>query len=443
METENTLLLDEELKKKYEIKIPEKRVQEEMDKITAELQPKYRLNGFRIGKVPISVIKGRETLYLFRKATDNLLNGFIDNFTKEKNYAVATQPKVNIRVMEDGKPLEFEITYELLPDMANFDLKKLKINRYKISVSEEDMERSLDKILSIYREWKPKDGVSELGDSLRIDFVGSVNGEEFPGGKAENYQLELGSHSFIDNFEEQLVGKNRGDEVEVNVTFPGDYHKSSLAGKAAVFKVKILEVLSGSEKKELSDEFVKNTFHMDSVEKFREMVRNELEKSNRELTDRYARLDIKNKLAEEKDFPLAETLANEKFNDLKVEKQIEELNNSTFKPIDEDDLRKKANRAVKISMLLAAIGKNSNIDVDDEELSKFIIDRAMANPAKRDEIINHFRKNPGAMLRVRDNLLENKVLDFILAEADCDEVSVSSEEFREISKARDEKLREV
>lgn len=146
--------------------------------------------------------------------------------------------------MDEDKDVNFIVTYELMPEIPVTKLDEIKVDEYDIIVDDENINKSINKILKDNKKWVKKEAEAELNDSVRIDFLGKIDGEEFSGGKCDDYQLELGSHSFIDTFEDQLVGKKEGDEVVVNVVFPDNYHKTSLAGKPAVFEVKVLEVLN-------------------------------------------------------------------------------------------------------------------------------------------------------------------------------------------------------
>lgn len=433
MEIEKTLTIDDELKKEYNIIIPNQKVSEEIDKIAKDLQKDYKLNGFRPGKIPLDVIKKRENTYIFGKASDNLINGFVFDFANDNKYELASQPSVNIKVMEDGKDIEFLVIYELLPNIDNIDLKSIKINKYKISVGEDDINKSIEKILENYKKWNTKNGFAELGNSVKIDFLGTINGEEFPGGKAENFQLELGSHSFIDNFEEQIVGKNVGSEFDVYVTFPDDYHKSSLAGKPAVFKVKILEILE-AEKKDLDDEFVKSIFGVENVDKFKEIINKELEKTYENFSNHKAKFDIIEILSAMKDFSLPESLFKNQYDAILATKQKENLRNSKKDPIDEETIKKETKRFVKISILLSKIGKDNNIEVSDDEITNFVMKQATSNPGREKEIINYYKNTPQALAKVRDQITEDKVLNYIVDSVTKNYINITIDDFEKLNK---------
>lgn len=433
MEIKKTLTIDDELKKKYNIVIPTQKVSEEIDKIATDLQKDYKLNGFRQGKVPLDVIKNRENAYIFGKASDNLINGFVFDFANDNKYELALQPSVNVKIMEDGKDMEFEVIYELLPNIENIDLKSIAINKYKISVGDDDINKSLEKILETYKKWSPKNGNAELGNSVKIDFLGTINGEEFPGGKAENFQLELGSHSFIDNFEDQIVGRNIGDEFEINVTFPDDYHKSSLAGKPAVFKVKVLEILE-AEKKDLDDEFVKSTFGIENVDKFKEIITRELGKTYENFSNQKAKFDIIEILSNMKDFSLPESLFKKQYDNLLSAKQMDNLKNSKIEPVDEEEIKKETKKFVKVSIILSKIGKDNNIEVSDNEITQFVMKQATSNPGHEKEIIDYYKKTPQALGQIRDQIIEDKVLSYIIDNVTKNDIDTNIDDFEKLNK---------
>ena len=238
---------------------------------------KINIPGFRKGKAPRQVIErmyGKEVFY--EDAANELIPDAYAKAVDECTEEIVSQPKIDVVQLEAGKPFIFTATVALKPEVTLGKYKGVKVSKQNREVTEADIDAELNRqreenSRTITVENRPV----QAGDTAVIDFEGFVDGVAFDGGKGENYSLEIGSHSFIDTFEDQLIGKNTGDEVEVNVTFPEDYQASELAGKPALFKVKINEIKE-KELPELDDEFAAEVSEYDTLEEYKEDIKREL-----------------------------------------------------------------------------------------------------------------------------------------------------------------------
>ena len=238
---------------------------------------KINIPGFRKGKAPRQVIErmyGKEVFY--EDAANELIPDAYAKAVDECTEEIVSQPKIDVVQLEAGKPFIFTATVALKPEVTLGKYKGVKVSKQNREVTEADIDAELNRqseenSRTITIENRPV----QTGDTAVIDFEGFVDGVAFDGGKGENYSLEIGSHSFIDTFEDQLIGKNTGDEVEVNVTFPEDYQASELAGKPALFKVKINEIKE-KELPELDDEFAAEVSEYDTLAEYKEDIKREL-----------------------------------------------------------------------------------------------------------------------------------------------------------------------
>ena len=238
---------------------------------------KINIPGFRKGKAPRQVIErmyGKEVFY--EDAANELIPDAYAKAVDECTEEIVSQPKIDVVQLEAGKPFIFTATVALKPEVTLGKYKGVKVSKQNREVTEADIDAELNRqreenSRTITIENRPV----QTGDTAVIDFEGFVDGVAFDGGKGENYSLEIGSHSFIDTFEDQLIGKNAGDEVEVNVTFPEDYQASELAGKPALFKVKINEIKE-KELPELDDEFAAEVSEYDTLAEYKEDIKREL-----------------------------------------------------------------------------------------------------------------------------------------------------------------------
>ncbi len=234
---------------------------------------RIRIPGFRKGKVPRNMIEkmyGAEVFY--EDAADILVRQEYPNAYDESELDIVSQPDIEVVQIEKGKEFIFTATVALKPEVTLGKYNGITVTKIDCSVSDEEVENEIKNQLSTNARTVVVDRAAENGDTVKIDFAGSIDGVAFEGGTSENYSLELGSHSFIDTFEDQLVGKKAGDEVDVNVTFPEDYQAEDLAGKPALFKVKIHEV-TAKEVPELDDEYVQDISEFDTVDAYKEDVK--------------------------------------------------------------------------------------------------------------------------------------------------------------------------
>jgi len=434
--TEIKKALDKNLEKKFEVKVSANEIDEEVDREALKQQPKIKIDGFRKGKVPVDFIKNKYSALLLSDAAENIVEKNVSKLIKENNYNLITRPKINIKTLEAGKDFEFEITFELYPEIPDIKYDRIKLKRQKVKIERKDVEEGKKRLLKSRAKWKEeaKEYEAKSGDRVRIDFLGKLNGEPFDGGKAEGYNLELGSKSFIDTFEDQLIGKKAGDEVDVKVTFPKDYHKKELAGQPAVFEVKVLSV-STPELPELTDEFVKENFNVDNISKLEEMIERELSTTYNSISRDAIKNEIFRWLKQNVKIELPESIIKHEFDRqwALVEKDLKN-NPSRFKDDadkekERSEVKQNAEDSVKLGLILSEIGKKNNINVQDTEIIEEIRKRAGLYPGQEQMIVDFYTKNKNATNQITGSILENKVIDFICQQANVEEVVVGMDDF--------------
>jgi len=276
-----------------------------------------------------------------------------------------------------------------------------------------------------------------MGEVLTIDFDGTVDGKSFPGMKSENYRLELGSKSFVDDFEEQLVGMKVGDKKDVKVKFPKDYHAENLAGKKAVFAVNVKE-LRVHKPVEMNDELAKE-IGFPSLSDLRKRMSDDIGSNYSRISRSVMKRQLMDKLADEHDFPVPQGMVDAEFNS--IWQQVEQdkakgaLSADEAKKSDEE-LRKEyrgiAERRVRLGLLLAEVSNVNKIDVSSNELRNAMIAEARRFPGQEKAVIDYYSKTEGALERLRAPILEEKVVDFILAQAKIKDKKISAEELMKL-----------
>jgi trigger factor len=400
---------------------------------------KVNIPGFRKGKAPKSILEkyiGEGSLY--SEAADIILPNAYYDAVEENNLEPINQPEVEITQLEEGKPFIFKATVEVKPEVKLGQYKGLAVEKKERPVTDEDVDMYLKSLQERYARLVNKDeGKVEQGDIALIDFEGFVDGEAFSGGKGENYSLEIGSKTFIPGFEEQLIGMAVEEEKDVNVTFPDDYHSEELAGKAAVFKVK----LKGIKVKELStidDEFAKDVSEFETLEELKEDVKSKLNKQAEEQSLGEVKFSLIRKAAENAELEIPEIMIENKIdgyiNDMAQRLAGQGLNLEQYmeyagQNIEQmrESFKAQAESAVRSDLVIEAIAKAENIVVTEEELNVEIEEMAKYYNQEPEKLKELFIAQ-GNLKGFEASIRYDKTVDYLVGEADITVVSAAQED---------------
>jgi len=404
-----------------------------------KLVKKVNIPGFRKGKAPRTVLErylGEGSLY--SEAADIMLPTAYYDAVQETKIEPISQPEVEITQLEKNKPFIFKATVEVKPEVKLGEYKGLAVEKKEYPVTDEDVDAYLKTLQERYARLVNKDsGVVEKGDLVLIDYEGFVDGEAFSGGKGTNYSLEIGSNTFIPGFEDQLIGMAVDEEKDINVTFPEDYHSKDLAGKAAVFKVK----LKGIKVKELSpidDEFAKDVSEFETLEELKNDIRNKLKEAAEKKSLNEVRAALINKAAENAEVEIPKVMIESKIasyvNELDQRLAQQGLNfehyleytGQTFEQVKET-FRPQAEKEVKNDLVIEAIAKAENIIATEEEVNQEIEKIAKyynQDPSKMKEMF----VDQGNLAALEASIQLDKAVDFLVNEAKIEVVSGSKEE---------------
>lgn len=365
-------------------------IQKGIDHAFTRTQKRISVPGFRKGHVPRTIFNqmyGEESLY--QDALNDVLPDAYEAAIKEAGIEPVDQPQVNVESMEKGQPWTLTATVAVKPEVTLGDYKGMEVPEQDTSVSDADVDSELENKRQQQAELVLKeDEAAADGDTVVIDYEGSVDGEKFDGGSADNYSLVLGSGSFIPGFEDQLVGHKADEDVDVNVTFPEDYHAKDLAGKDALFKVKIHEV---KEKKlpELDDEFAKDVDEdVETLAELKDKVKKQLQDQKEAaakaaIEDAAIEAAVANAKTEEIPQAMLDDDTNRQLQQYLAGMQQQGINPQMYFQITnttEDDLRKQfaddAAKRVKTNLVLEAVVKDANLNATDEDVQNEIADLA-------------------------------------------------------------------
>jgi len=436
-----TETLSEGLKREIKVVIPAKDMEAQMNERLADAKDRVRINGFRPGKVPIGHLKKMYGKSIMAELVNEIVRDKPTEILSERGEKAATQPEIKMtedeaeadEILSAKADFEFSLAYEVIPPIELQDNSKIEITRPVVEIADEEVEEQVRRIADNAKSYETKDGKAEKGDRVTIDFVGKIDGEEFAGGKAEDAPLVLGSNSFIPGFEDQLVGAKAGDEKAVTVTFPEDYGEASLAGKEAVFDVKVKDVASAPEV-EINDELA-GKLGLESAEKLREIVRGQIESQYGQMTRQKVKRQILDQLDEMYMFEAPSRLVDTEFDNIwrQVNTDLEQAGKTfedeeTTEDAAREDYRKLAERRVRLGLVLSEIGENAGIEVTDEELQRSLYDQVRQFPGQEKQIYEYFQKTPGAVASLRAPIFEEKTIDHLLNEITVTDKTVSKEE---------------
>lgn len=423
------------LKHDFKIVVPAGRIEEMMTRRLEEVGREARLPGFRPGKIPMALLRKKYGPSVMGEVVQEAVNAGTNHAMAEKSLTPAVQPDVQITAFAEGKDLEFTVAVETLPAIEPIDFKSLSIERLKVAVPDEEVQKMMD---NIAKSRGTAEAVSEArpaatGDVVVIDFEGKVDGVPFEGGKGEGYELELGSGEFIPGFEEQLVGVKAGETREVAVTFPAEYPSEALAGKAASFTVAAKELKVRVPAKQ-DDELAK-AVGLDNLEAMKKQVREQIERNYAQVTRMRLKRVLLDALAERHSFPVPKGLVDPEFE--AIWKQIEDDKkadrlDAADKGKSDDELKSEyraiAERRVRLGLLLADVGRKNNISANQEDLNRALMNEVRRYPGQESAVFKYYRENPHALEHLKAPIIEDKVVDFIVEMAQVTDKSVTLDE---------------
>ncbi|MGZ5961528.1 MAG: trigger factor [Rhizomicrobium sp.] len=434
-----TSTVSEGLRREFKVVIPQNDLNDRLTGKLEEMKPRLHLKGFRPGKAPVSFLKKTYGKSMMNEIVEAAVNESSQKAITDNSLKPATPPKVDLvseyqQVVDGKSDLEFTVKVDLMPEFELADVSKLHVERLVSEVQDADVDEALNRLAEQSKTYSSREegAASEKGDVVVINFVGKVDGAEFPGGKADDFQLNLGSGQLIPGFEDQLIGAKAGDAREVKVTFPADYPEAKLAGKDAVFDVTVKEVKKPDPIAIDADLAMKMGF--DDLGTLKERVRDQLKSD----FARASRLHMKRRILDALDgmhaFELPPAMVENEFEG--IWKQVEaELKREGKTPEDEgkseDDLKQEyrgiAERRVRLGLVLARVGEQNGITVATDEVQRAIMARARQFPGQEQQVFNFYSSNPQAAAEIRAPIFEDKVVDFIAELAEVTDKKVDRE----------------
>ena len=428
--------LNEGLKRGYNITVTAAELEAKVNEKLAEAQPEVEMKGFRKGKVPMALLKKQFGQRIMGEAMQESIDGAMAEHFETSGDRPAMQPEVKMtnEDWKEGDDVEVSMAYEKLPEIPEVDLSKIELEKMVVKADEAAVEEALASLAETAQDFKArKEGAkAEDGDQVVIDFKGSVDGEEFEGGAAEDYPLVLGSNSFIPGFEKQLVGVKAGEEKSVVVNFPEEYQAEHLAGKEATFACTVKEVKEPVAA-EVNDEMAKK-FGAEDLEALKGQIAERLEAEYAGASRAVMKRNLLDALDKEVSFDLPPSLVDAEAKQIahqlwhEENPDVEGHDHPEIEPSDEH--KTLAERRVRLGLLLAELGQKAEVQVTDAEMTQAIMNQARQYPGQERQFFEFVQQNQQMQQQMRAPIFEDKVVDHVVEQAKVTEKEISKEELQ-------------
>ncbi len=392
-----------------------------------ELAKTQRLNGFRPGKIPLNVIKKRFGEHVRQDViSDVMQRSFYEAVVQEKMQP-AGPPRIEPISMDEGKDIEFTATFDIYPEIKLQDFSMVEIKKVTAEVSDDDLAKMVDTLREQQSNWVEVKRKAKNDDQVIIDFVGTIDGEEFNGGKADNFELLLGKGQMIPGFEEQLVGAKTGDEIEVKVTFPEDYQNKDVAGKDAIFVTKVSKI-NKKEALKMGELAEKLGVADGKIADMKADIRKNMERELKQVITSKIKQQVMDALVDIHDFDMPKALVEQEINQQK-QQALQQFggDSSSLPDLPNELFADKATKRVKLGLIVSEIIQQNKITADNEKV-KTKLDELASVYEQPEEVVNYYLSDEKRLSEIEQLVLEDTVIDLVQAGAKMTETTVTFDE---------------
>ncbi|MDB5699896.1 MAG: trigger factor, partial [Sphingomonadales bacterium] len=437
--------LNEGLKRAFMLTITAGDIDALVEAEVTKVAPTMKMPGFRPGKVPANLVRKMHGPALQQEALNTAIQNGVSKLVADNKFRPAMQPSVALADgYEPGKDAAITVELEILPDVPAPVIDGIRLERLTVEVDEALVDEQMDQLLGQQKSFDdaPEGHAAATGDLVVMDFIGKVDGVAFDGGTGEGMSVEIGTGRLIPGFEDQLVGVKKGDEKQINVTFPEDYNVENLKGKAATFDLVITDVRVAKEA--VADEDFAKSLGLESLEQLRGLLKGQIEQEHNGLTRTHMKRKLLDTLAGSHDFEVPPSMVEAEFQ--QIWSQLEhEAGHEADKDAalaemegDREEYRRIAERRVRLGLLLSEIGQANGVDITQAEMNRLVAQAAQQYPqAQRERFMQYVQQEPMAAAQLRAPLYEDKVVDLLFAKAEITDRVVARAELEAEIEAED------
>jgi len=416
------------LERRMKVQVPADKIDTEVENRLKSMVGKVRLDGFRPGKVPLNVIRQRFSSGVYQEVLGEVMQSSFQEAVSQEKIRLAGMPEIDPGTPSKGQELEFTATFEVYPEIELSDMQAFELTTPKAEIAEADIDKMVENLRTQQKTWEKVDRAAKKGDQIVIDFEGSMDGERFEGGKAENMPLELGEGRMIPGFEDQLEGVKADDEKTIDVTFPDDYHADNLAGKTAQFAIKVSAVNEAT-LPELNEDFIKSFGIKDgTLEGLRDEAKSNMQRELDQAISKQVKNQVMDVLAEKHDFDLPQAMVKDEIGRLKQQMEASMAQQqASANPMPDNLFEDEAKRRVKLGLLISEIVSSNDIKLDNDRVQA-MLEEVAASYQDPQQVIQYYRSNPEYMDSIRAAVMEEQVVEWIQGQAKIKEEESSFEQ---------------
>jgi trigger factor len=419
-----------DINQSLDIVVPSAEIEEQVKLKLKAAQKDSKLKGFRKGKAPMDVVTSIYGPEIRQEVLWDLASKSFSKQAQEKDLKIVSRPNLVPEKLEEGKDAKFKATFEVYPEISLAKMNKISYTNYLCQISDDDLDKTVQNLQKRLSQWEPTDEISQEGYQVKINFVGKIDGEEFEGGTAEDFTVEIGSKSMIEGFEDGLVGLKKGDSKTLELVFPEDYGKKELASKPVNFEAQVNEVLK-AKLPELNQEFFKSTgIETDDIDSYKTEVRNKLEEDLLNILDGKVKQSLYDALLEANEFEVPSAMIESEVSNMKQDTarrmglDPKDMNPDLFP---DETFTEEATKRVKVGILLNTLIQERELKPDADKVKEIIEERAK-NYKDPQQVINYFYSDDEQLRNIESISLEEQVIDILKEETKSTDENISYED---------------
>lgn len=410
------------IERKLTVKVPAERVDGEVDKRLKSMRGRVKIDGFRPGKVPLSVVSQQYGDAVYQEVVGELFQSTFYEAAEKENLKVAGMPNIEATTLEPGKDLEYNATFDIYPKFEIADISKMEVTKPTVKITADDIDEMIETLRGQQKEWKEVKRAAKKGDLIVVDFEGKLDGETFEGGSSKDFSVELGSGRMLKDFEDALIGMKAGDEKETDVAFPDDYPAENLQGKTAQFTLKVKKVSSPSLPK-VDKEFIQKFGVEDGTKKsFKEEIKSNMEREVEQRVKSRIKQSVMEGLHDLHEVDLPKSLIEDEIKQVRNEME-QNAQGADISSLPDDMFREQAARRVKLGLIVGEIITTNNMEKDQEKVDEMLNSLA-ASYEDPQALIEYYRSNQQAMQTIEAAVMEEMIVDWALETAKVKEEKV-------------------
>lgn len=410
------------IERKLSITIPADRIDGEVDTRLKSMRGRVKIDGFRPGKVPMSVVSQQYGDSVYQEVVGELFQSTFYEAAEQEKLKVAGMPKIEATVLEPGKDLEYSATFDIYPEFEIADISKMEVKEPSIKLAAADVNEMIETLRKQQQEWKEVKRAAKKGDLLVIDFKGKLDGEEFEGGVANDFSVELGAGRMLSDFEDALKGMKAGAEKETDVSFPEDYPEEKLKGKTAQFGLSV-KTVSEPELPEVNEDFIKKFGVEDGTEKsFKAEIKSNMQREADQRVKSRIKQSVMEGLHDLHEIDLPASLVEQEVKQVRSEMQ-QNSQGADMSSLPDDMFKDQASRRVKLGLIVGEIITKNKLEKDQDKVDTMLNSLAESYEDPK-ALIEYYRSDEQAMQTIEAAVMEEMIVDWVLEKAKVKEEAV-------------------